>query len=143
MTHSQERQLTLRLTLEQAGTACDMLAQRSGLSKSQIKDAMNKGAVRLRQNGRWRRLRRASSKLSPGDRLELYYDAALLARAPAKAACLMDEAGHYSVWDKPAGLLAAGTLWGDHCSLLRLAELYFQPRRPVFWCTAWIERRAD
>ena len=114
------------------GPACDFLASRSGLPKGRIKDAMNKGAVRIkRKRGGFNRLRRATATLFPGDRIELYYDEKLLSLKPPEATCIRD-LKHYSVWDKPAGLVAQGTEYGDHCSLMRRAELYFAPQREVF-----------
>ena len=93
---------------------------------------MNKGAVWLkRKNSKMKRLRRASTSLNPGDQVEIYYDSDLLALQPPKAVCLSDQK-HYSVWFKPAGMLAQGTQYGDHCSLMRQAELYFRSLREVF-----------
>jgi len=112
--------------------AGDFLATASGISKTKIKDAMNKGAAWLRRNGRKRaRIRRATMPLTSGDCIELYYNEHLLTLAPPQARCLMDRR-HYSVWFKPAGLMTQGTTYGDHCSLLRQAELAFTPRRKVF-----------
>lgn len=112
--------------------AVDFLALHGGLSKRIVKDAMNKGAVWLSTGrGPRRRLRRASAELHTGDRLELFYDAALLALQPGPAECLADRGG-YSVWYKPPGMLAQGTDYGDHCSLLRVAELQLgRPCLPV------------
>lgn len=110
--------------------AIDLLAAVSELPRQRLKDAMEKGAVWLERGRREQRLRRATKPLLAGDRLTLYYDAALLALAPPPARLLHD-AGRYSVWDKPAGLLAQGTRYGDHCSLLRLAEKQLAPR-PAF-----------
>lgn len=113
-------------------TACDILARHSGLSKTRIKDAMNKGAVWIsRQSGRPYRIRKATAALKAGDRLTLYYDAGLLALAPPAPECLGDQ-HRYSAWFKPAGLLTQGTRYGDHCSLLRQAELFFKSKRAVF-----------
>ncbi|MFO0753990.1 MAG: RluA family pseudouridine synthase [Thermodesulfovibrionales bacterium] len=115
-----------------SGTVCDFLATRSGLSKSRVKDAMSKGAVWvLRRRGGPKRLRRATAPLVAGDILELHYDEKLLSQAPPEAKCLSDQ-GRYSVWYKPAGLVAQGTRYGDHCSLLRRAELHSSPQREVF-----------
>ena len=112
--------------------ASDYLAERSGLSKSAVKDAMNKGACWVRKkSGGPMRLRRATALLGPGDHVELYYDERLLSLIPPEVECLSDQ-GQYSVWHKPAGLLAQGTMYGDHCSLLRQAELFFHPPRKVF-----------
>jgi len=111
--------------------ACDFVALHGALSKQKVKDAMNKGALWLqRKKNKRRRLRRAATVLKKGDVLELYYDSALLSRDPPRACCLADEA-HYSIWYKPPGLLTQGTNFGDHCSLLRQAELFFELKRPV------------
>lgn len=112
-------------------TACDLLAQRSGLSKSKIKDAMNKGAVWLAPaRGAMKRLRRATATLRAGERIELHYNAEVLARSVPPAPLLADR-GQFSVWCKPASMLAQGTFEGDHCALLRQAELHFKPPRPA------------
>jgi len=68
--------------------------------------------------------------LQPGDEVTLSYDDELLARVPPTPDCRLD-AGRYSVWFKPAGLMTQGTAFGDHCALLRLAELQLRPR-PVY-----------
>ncbi|MEW5757215.1 MAG: RluA family pseudouridine synthase [Pseudomonadota bacterium] len=130
MNDQPQKKFSLALTIDaaSAGTACDILAARSGLSKLQVKDAMLKGAVRLIQGRQQRVLRRAKAELKPGDRVELHYDAAILALDPPRAACLADEQ-RYSLWHKPPGLLTQGSLYGDHCSLLRQAEKHFTPPR--------------
>ena len=113
-------------------TACDYLARHSGLSKSKIKDAMLKGAVWLtRACQKNKRLRKTTKRLQQGDKLALYFDDNLLKLIPPKP-LLVADSNHYSVWYKPAGLLAQGTLYGDHVSLLRQAELHFQMKRKVF-----------
>jgi len=126
--------ITFKTTVS-AGTsesACDFLSVKTGLSKARIKDAMNKGAVRIKKkSGGMKRLRRASAALMQGDRIEMYYDRELLSLQPPEARCLSDQK-HYSVWFKPSGLLAQGTQYGDHCSLMRQAELYFQSAKKIF-----------
>ena len=112
-------------------TACDFLASKTGLSKMKVKDAMNKGAAWIKKKGRLARLRKATTLLQPGAHIELHYDEGLLSLTPPRPALIRDQA-HYSVWLKPAGLMAQGTMFGDHCSLLRQAELFFQMKRPVF-----------
>lgn len=116
---------TFEITLEQPQTAVDALSQASGLSRQRIKDAMSKGACWWTQKGKQLRLRRATRELSAGTLLTLCYDEQVLARKPETAELLSD-LGRYSVWYKPHGLLAQGSQWGDHCSLLRLAELQFK-----------------
>ncbi|MFZ5765450.1 MAG: RluA family pseudouridine synthase [Thermodesulfobacteriota bacterium] len=112
-------------------TACELLAVATALSRARIKDAMAKGAVWLLSGKKRRRLRRASMVPRPGDKLTIFYDEALLALVPPRPG-LVHDAGHYSVWHKPAGLMSQGTDHGDHCSLLRQAEIHFRSTRPVF-----------
>jgi tRNA pseudouridine32 synthase/23S rRNA pseudouridine746 synthase len=115
----------------------DFLHQHSGLSKQQLKDAANKGAVLMRRAGSARRVRRAKTALRSGDRIELHYDRDLLALQPPAARCIADH-GSYSLWYKPAGLLAQGNEFGDHCALTRQAELAWTPPRQV-----WVIHRLD
>lgn len=63
--------------------------------------------------------------------MELCYDETILSAEPPRGVCLHDEI-RYSVWYKPPGLLTQGTMYGDHCSLLRQAETAFTPRRQAF-----------
>lgn len=114
--------------------AIDVLAQLAPeLSKQQLKQAFQKGAVWWRPGNRkaQKRLRRVTQELKTGDMLSLYYDSDLLAKAVEPAQLIVDEK-QYSVWNKPAGMLAQGTLYGDHCSLLAYAEQNLQPRRSCF-----------
>ena len=132
MTSQQRFSFKQTIAAEKPHSCCDYLAEHTALSKSKLKDAMLKGAVWIsRQGGKRRRLRRASAALQAGDVLELYYDADLLRIVPPAAQCV-DDLRRYSVWFKPAGLMAQGTEYGDHCALLRQVENHFQPRRPVF-----------
>jgi tRNA pseudouridine32 synthase/23S rRNA pseudouridine746 synthase len=113
--------------------ARDLLALRTGLSRSAVKDAMRKGAVWLRQGRRGakrHRLRRATAEVRPGDLLEIYYDPKILSQEPPVARMLRDLES-YSGWLKPAGLLSQGSDFGDHCSLLRQVEAALAPR-PAF-----------
>ncbi|MDA8239610.1 MAG: RluA family pseudouridine synthase [Nitrospiraceae bacterium] len=122
----------VKIDVESPGNACDLLAEKSGLSKSRIKDVMNKGAVWLKgKRGGMKRLRRATTRLRKGSHIELYYDKDILSCTPPAAKCLEDRIA-YSVWHKPAGLMSQGTKYGDHCSLLRQAELFFNPPREAF-----------
>lgn len=112
--------------------AVAFLAHHTGLSKARIKDAMNKGAFWLDRKGSGRdRLRRATASLKVGDRVELFYDPAILSVDPPRARCVKDF-GDYSIWHKPAGLLTQGTDYGDHCTLLRQSESFFVPRRDAY-----------
>lgn len=110
----------------------DFLAQQTGLSKGRIKHALNCGALRVKKpRGSFQRIRRATAALPAGSVLSFHYDERLLALKPALPELLLDRQG-YSVWFKPPLVLAQGSEWGDHCSLLRLAELHFQQQRQCF-----------
>lgn len=110
-------------------TVCAILAEGAGLPKLRVKQAMQKGAVWLARAGSGeRRLRRAQSVPQPGDLLAIHYDSELLARVPPVAECRHD-AVRFSVWFKPAGLMTQGNRFGDHCSLLRQAEVMLRPLR--------------
>lgn len=104
----------------------------TGLSKMKIKDAMTKGAVWKTDNRRKRkRIRRATAWIQQNDHIELYYDPDILSIVPPSAKLLYDMI-HYSIWHKPVGLMTQGTDFGDHCSLFRQSEIYFQSRRKNF-----------
>lgn len=103
-------------------TALDLLAEGTGLSKQRIKDAMNKGAVWWTLKGKTLRLRRATKVLYKGSRIQFFYDEQVLARKPETATLIYD-AGNYSIWFKPPGMLSQGSQWGDHCSILRWVEV--------------------
>ncbi|WP_300667608.1 RluA family pseudouridine synthase [Desulfoluna sp.] len=106
------------------------LAASTGLSRGRVKLAMKQGSVWIRQGKKRRRIRHAKRTVQPGETLEIYYDEALLTSAPPEAWCLKD-GEDYSVWFKPAGLLTQGTLYGDHFSLERKAELHFAGTRHI------------
>jgi tRNA pseudouridine32 synthase / 23S rRNA pseudouridine746 synthase len=103
-------------------TAVDFLASKTGLAKARIKDAMNKGSCWWTVKGKQVRLRRATKALPKGTRIQLYYDEQVLSRTPEAGQLILDK-GRYSIWYKPHGMLAQGSQWGDHCSLLRWVEL--------------------
>lgn len=126
--------IDVALEVEEADSsiAIDFLLDNINLSKSRLKQTMNKGAVWLiRQDQPKQRLRRAMTDLQVGDIVELYYDEHMLAQTPLVTAPIADYE-LYSVWHKPAGMLTFGTDWGDHLSVMRQAELYFKMQRPCF-----------
>ena len=117
------------ITVDSAQTAVDALANASGLPKQRIKDAMAKGACWWTQKGKKVRLRKAKRELKAGTRIELFYDDQVLSKIPEPPK-LVQAFRSYSVWFKPHGLLSQGSQWGDHCSLLRLAEV--ELNKPCF-----------
>jgi tRNA pseudouridine32 synthase/23S rRNA pseudouridine746 synthase len=85
---AQPRRMTLKAQIERddPGSVCDFLAAETGVSKSKIKAAMRKGAVRIKRPGQSRkRIRRATAPSRSGDRIEFYYDEHILAVAPPLA----------------------------------------------------------
>ncbi|MBE7214313.1 RNA pseudouridine synthase [Shewanella benthica] len=111
--------------------AATQLASESHLSKQQIKQAMNKGAVWLTRGKQTQRLRRAKRTLKLGDELHLYYNQQVLAHS-VDAAELIFDGGQYSIWYKPYGMLCQGSKWGDHTTINRYAETHLVPDRPAF-----------
>ncbi|MFA7388039.1 MAG: RluA family pseudouridine synthase [Thiohalobacteraceae bacterium] len=134
-------ELTRTVTADDSRSLIDFLHLHTNLSKQQLKDAALKGAVLLRRAGSARRVRRAKTDLRPGDRVELHYDRDLLKLRPPVARCVADRGG-YSLWYKPAGLLAQGTAFGDHCALTRQVEQAGEPVRPV-WLVHRLDREAS
>jgi len=127
------KRIVIRKTVRSGGeqTAVEFLSGEAGLSKTRIKDAMNKGAVWIQKGGKKYRLRKATALLRRGTYIEMHYDERLLSVVPPLATCLADMK-EYSGWFKPAGLMSQGTLPGDHCSVLRQAEQSFSPKRDIF-----------
>ncbi|MDH5766898.1 MAG: RNA pseudouridine synthase [Gammaproteobacteria bacterium] len=112
-------------------TAVEHLSSACDLSRNKLKQAMQKGAVWLTQQGHTRRIRRASKQLLSGDHLHLYYDEKILTEIPAVPKLIADE-DVYSIWYKPYGMRSQGSKWGDHCTINRWVELNFNPQRPAF-----------
>jgi len=113
-------------------TAADFIAAQTDLPKARVKDAMNKGAVWLKRGKRPQtRLRRAKAELFARDELHVYYDDEVLKRIPGDPR-VIEDLDAYSVWYKPAGVLSQGTEWGDHCSILRMAEQACDSTREMY-----------
>lgn len=102
--------------------AADVICAATGLSKTAVKDCLNKGGIWLIRSGqKEQRIRKAKLLLRSDDRLSVYYDDAVLKLSPPPPTRLF-HCQQYSIWDKPAGLLSQGTRFGDHCSLLRYVQ---------------------
>ncbi len=110
--------------------AATLLAETSGLSKSHVKQAMQKGAVWLTNKSGTRRLRRMDRVMKEGDKLHLYYNEKILLAQVDPPQLFADE-GSYSVWYKPYGMLSQGSKWGDHFVINRWAEQHLIPQRPA------------
>lgn len=124
MTQQPEKQepVHCNISVKAQAVACQLLTDTSGLPKERIKHAMLKGAVWLKRPGsKERRLRKAKFKLKAGDFVQLFYDADVLSQTPPEPTLIAGNK-EYSVWFKPPWLFSQGTRYGDHCSLLRLAQ---------------------
>ncbi len=115
----------------QGAIAVDLLAEKTGLSKQLVKQVMQKGAVWVTKGNKTQRLRRAKKILNSRQTVHVYYDPHVLAMLPPEPELMVDE-GHYSIWNKPYGLLSQGSKWGDHCTITRWAEQHLEPQRSSF-----------
>ena len=111
--------------------AAPLLAEASGLSIGQIKQAMQKGAVWLDDGRATRRLRRVKKTLAIGYKLHFYYNPEVLDIVIPAPVLVADE-GEYSVWIKPRGVLSQGSKWGDHCTITRWIETHDKQQRQAF-----------
>jgi len=128
------KKISLKKTIDSENneTLCDFIAKMSGLSKIKVKDAMQKGALQIKKGKEnFRKVRRAKSYLTKGSQIEFHYDEKILSMEPLQATIIHDQ-GDFSSWFKPSGMLTQGSKYGDHCSLLRFAELFFTPSREIY-----------
>ena len=112
-------------------SVAELLTSKIDLSKQQIKQVMQKGAVWLTPGKNTQRRRRATKVLQQGDVLHFYYDKKVLDEVIAGAELIKDE-NDFSVWYKPYGMRSQGSKWGDHTTIYRYAEQHLQPQRPAF-----------
>lgn len=101
------------------------------LSVTEIKQAINKGALWLTRGKGTQRLRRVKRQLKPKDALHFYYNKKVLNTTTSEAKLIADFID-YSIWYKPYGMLANGSKWSDHCTITRYVEQHIQPQRPSF-----------
>lgn len=122
---------TYKIQLDKPLSALDALLEVCPLSKTQIKDAMQKGAVWFQRGKQTQRIRRKDRQLKVGDTVYLHHNPEVLAQQCPEATLIADE-GEFSVWYKPSGMLSQGSKWSDHCTINRWAETHLQPNRPAF-----------
>lgn len=112
----------------------DILSDYATLSKQQLKQVMQKGAVWLAKNKDSKTakpVRRKNAKIQAGNQLFLYYNPQVLEQTVDMPRLIADEAD-FSVWNKPYGVWSHGSKWGDHCSIGRLVEQHFDYARQSF-----------
>ena len=112
-------------------SAAGLLAKKSGLSITAVKQAMQKGAVWLTSDRGTNRLRRAKKALSAGNQLHFYFNPDILQTQMPEPINVADE-GDYSVWIKPRSVFSQGSKWGDHCTITRWIETHDKQQRPAF-----------
>lgn len=101
------------------------------VSISELKKAIDKGALWHSRGKATQRCRRLKKALSVDDKLHFYYDESVLSQKPAPATLIAD-LSDYSVWHKPYGMLSQGSKWSDHCTITRWAQKHLTPERAVF-----------
>ena len=122
----------LHLTVDEPTLALTLLSSHCGLSKQQLKLAMQKGALWVTSDkGHTQRLRRAKKMLKLGDSLHFYFDK-VISGSVVLPSELVEDFGDYSVWNKPYGVYSQGSKWGDHCTIARWSEQNLKPERPAF-----------
>ena len=109
----------------------ELLSNRSGLSSTVIKIAMQKGCVWLTRKTTTNRVRRAKKPLKVADEVHFYYNPEVLQQTTADAELIADQDG-YSVWYKPYGMMCQGSKWSDHTTINRFAETTLSPERSAF-----------
>ena len=112
-------------------TIVETLASHCELSNSQIKQAIDKGALWLQRGKRTKRYRRLKAELQAGDTIHFYYNEAVLSQSTADAELIADF-DDYSVWYKPTGMLSQGSKWSDHTTITRFVTKAFNSERAVF-----------
>lgn len=119
-----------RIVVPDSTLLIDLLASHCDVSRSSLKDCLTKGGVWRKGSGRKElRIRRAKSQVRKGDIITVCYDDTVLNRTPPPVQPLVIE-NQYSIWNKPPLLLSQGSRFGDHCSLLRLAEKTLTNHKP-------------
>lgn len=101
----------------------DFLEKYSKLSKSTLKKVLNNGGVwvRLFNNSKLVRNRRATHEITLESLVEFYYDPKLTSMIVPEGKEVF-KSREWGLWYKPQGLLSQGTEFGDHCSILRQIE---------------------
>lgn len=101
------------------------------LTQSEIKQAIQKGALWHTKGKHTKRLRRIKKPLNKNETLHFYYNADVLKQQPPTAE-LIHDFKEYSIWYKPYGMLSQGSKYSDHCTITRWAQTHLTNERPSF-----------
>ena len=114
-------------------TIVDFLADELPLSKSKIKDAMQKGAVWLKRgDDEPERVRRAKETVKLRDEIHIYYDSEFLTFRTPELTCI-ENCGSYSIWYRPETILNEVSLFGDHLNLERAIDISVPGELDCHW----------
>tara|TARA_B110000211_G_C14091965_1_gene559682 strand:- start:4639 stop:5484 length:846 start_codon:yes stop_codon:yes gene_type:complete len=119
------------INIDRTITIVEAVQIQCDLSVSEIKKAIDKGALWHSRGKTIQRCRRLKKSLAIGDKLHFYYDENVLSQIPTPATLIADMSD-YSVWYKPYGMLSQGSKWSDHCTITRWAQKNLTPERAVF-----------
>lgn len=97
----------------------------SKLNEEQVHKTFMCGGVWYKKDnqGKLLRIRHSNQILNTNDYLEFYFDQKIQGLPELKAAQCLFENEDYGIWIKEAGVLAQGSEFGDHTSLLRIVEM--------------------
>lgn len=113
-----------RVTENDPKTIREFCVLHSKLNEELVHKTFMCGGVWYKKNnqGKLLRIRHSNQELATNDYLEFYFDPKIQALPELTDAECLFENNDYGIWIKDAGVLAQGSEFGDHASLLRLIE---------------------
>ena len=111
--------------------AMELLGHSEQLTPQQVIQCFDNGAVWLESTGKPQRLYDAEKILKSGQKIHLYCNQTTLQPCPFNAE-LVEDFTHFSIWNKPSGMLSQGSKWGDHWALYRWIKQNVWPDRDSY-----------
>lgn len=114
-----------RVTEADPKTIREFCVLHSRLTEELVHKTFMCGGVWYKKNnlGKLLRIRHSNQELAVNDYLEFYYDPKIQELPEITEAVCLHETNDYGIWVKEAGVLAQGSEFGDHTSLLRIIEM--------------------
>jgi len=112
-------------------SALDLLDRHAELSRQQLQQCFENGAVWLESKGKPQRLLDPEFKLTPGQKIHLYCNEGTLTACPFTPHLVADYEV-FSIWNKPSGMLSQGSKWGDHWTLYRWIKQRYWAQRETY-----------
>lgn len=102
------------------------LTKLTKLNASEQNEVATKGGVWIQKNGRGKilRIRSLHQTISPEDLVQVNFDPRVLSIPEVSFLECVHGDDNYSIWIKPAGVVAQGSQASDHASVLRYVEKY-------------------